>query len=299
MIKITEFRADIALIITAVIWGASYLPVASSTLTNGVFTILFWRYLISFFIMALIAYKFDKKFDINSVKYGLILGTFLFIGFSTMTFAFRYTFTSSVSFAVGLNVVFVPIFMYLLFRQKMFSYAYVGVALGAFGLYLLTKHGIVESDSEAFRHNFGLFLSIICAAFWSLHIIFTSIFSKKCELFTLIATQFAVLTLFSAAFAIFFEGSVVPVLDKNFYVMLVITVLFSTIFGFIMQNLMLRYTTPVKAAIIFTLEPISAGVIGYFVGGEMLSSVQILGAAVILAGILTSEIGSYLKAKNV
>ena len=42
----------------------------------------------------------------------------------------------------------------------------------------------------------------------------------------------------------------------------------------------------------------SAGIVGYFVGGEILSGVQIAGAGLILFGIVVSEVGSYYKNKR-
>ena len=289
-LKTKEFRADIALIFVALVWGATFLPMAGATATNGVFTILFWRFLISFVLMSAFTLKF-RKFDPNSVKYGVILGLFLFCGFSAQTFAFKFTYSGAVAFISGLNVVIVPFLMFLLFRQRIYVYSFVGIFLGALGLYFLSN--------ARFGLSFGELLSVVCAFAWALHIIFTSIFVKRCELFMLINTQFAVVCVLSLIFAFIFEGGAKPNLDYAFYKAMVISIVFATLFGFIMQHLMLRYTSPVKAALIFTLEPVSAGVLGYFVGGEHLDPLQISGAAIILAGIVISELGSYYKSKRI
>ena len=89
-----------------------------------------------------------------------------------------------------------------------------------------------------------------------------------------------------------------PNFDTEFYKAVIITAVFATVFAFFVQNAMQRYTTPMKTSLIFTLEPVSAGVLGYFVGGERFSALQIGGALVILAGILLSEVGSYYKNKG-
>ena len=87
-------------------------------------------------------------------------------------------------------------------------------------------------------------------------------------------------------------------MDRSFFVAMAVICLLGTVFGFFAQALMQKYTTPVKTALFFTLEPVTAGIMGVFVGGERLSVMQILGAALILAGVLISEIGSYLSAKR-
>jgi len=73
-----------------------------------------------------------------------------------------------------------------------------------------------------------------------------------------------------------------------------ITVLFATIFAFWVQTAMQRFTTAAKTAIIFTMEPVSAGIFGYLFANELLTFSQICGAMMILVGILIAELGSYL-----
>lgn len=287
--KITELRADILLILTAIIWGATFLPMATATVTNGVFVLLFWRFLIAFFIMVLIAYKFSSKLDFNAIKYGLILGIFLFVGFSSQTFAFKFAQTANVAFISGLNVAIVPFVVYAFFKEKISIYAYIGVALGCVGLYFLSDPSAGFTKGEA--------LSVVCAFAWAFHIVFTSHFARKCELFTLLATQFIVIVALSAIFANVFDSGINPTLDYNFYKAMVISVIFASIFGFIMMGTMLRLTTPVKAALIFTLEPVSAGILGYFIGGETFGTMQIIGAVIIISAILISEIGT-IKSKQ-
>ena len=71
-----------------------------------------------------------------------------------------------------------------------------------------------------------------------------------------------------------------------------------TAFAFFAQALMQKFTTPVKTAIFFTLEPVTAGIVGYFVGGEAMGAEKIAGAALIICGVLVSEIGSFMREKK-
>lgn len=52
-------------------------------------------------------------------------------------------------------------------------------------------------------------------------------------------------------------------------------------FAFV-QTAMQRFTTAAKTAIIFAMEPVSAGVFGYFFAHELLSLTQMCGALLIL-----------------
>ena len=78
-------KADIALIVVAIVWGATFLPMANALKTNGVFVMLFCRFFLSAIFMGFVALKFTKKFDKKSVIYGLILGSVLCLSFVTQS----------------------------------------------------------------------------------------------------------------------------------------------------------------------------------------------------------------------
>lgn len=291
MFKITEFKADIALLVTAFIWGAALLPIKASLATNDVFTILFWRFFLSAILMALIAWKFDKFFDKNAIKYGAMLGFTLFLGTSFQTTALKYTYSSSVSFIVALYVVLVPFISWILFRTKVSLYAYVGIAFGVVGLYLMQKNLQMGFGS-------GEFFSICSALSLAFHIILMGHFTKKSELFTFLTAQFLVISLCCFVFSYGFRDGVVPTMDQAFINVMLFTIFLSTLIGFGLEGVMLRYTTSIKAAIIFVFKPVTAGFLGYFLGGEHLTPLQILGASIIVLGILITEVGSYINKKS-
>jgi len=49
-------------------------------------------------------------------------------------------------------------------------------------------------------------------------------------------------------------------------------------------------TTPTRAGILFTLEPVISAVLAYFILGEILGMLGVLGGIIIVAGILISEL---------
>lgn len=285
-----EFYADFALVIVGLIWGVTFLPMAKALLSNGVFTILFWRFLIAFILMLLIGYKFIDKIDPKSIKYGSIVGVFLFLGFALQTFALKYTLSSTVAFITGLIVIFVPFLLFVFFKTKIRIHNYIGATLATIGLYMLC-------DGE-FGFGMGELLSLLCAFAYAFEIMFASIFVKKCEIFVMVLSEFLIVCILSLFCAVFFDGKVIPTLDREFVIAVGITATFATVFAFFVQNIAQRYTTPIKTVLILTLEPVVAGIVGYYFGAEILTSWQIFGAFVILLGILLSELGSYFISKT-
>lgn len=53
---------------------------------------------------------------------------------------------------------------------------------------------------------------------------------------------------------------------------------------------MQQFTTATKTAVIFTMEPVSAAIYGYFAGNEILTLIQIFGAILIIFATLVAEL---------
>ncbi|MCR4941422.1 MAG: DMT family transporter [Campylobacter sp.] len=278
-----ERIADISLIGVALVWGLTFLPMSKALQSNGVFTMLFWRFLLSAGFMGLMTLKFSKKFDPKSFKFGLILGVILFISFAFQTFALTMTYSSSVAFITGLECVIVPFYMAMIFKRKVSIFAIIGAMVAILGLWQL-------SDAKL-GGELGEVLALLCAMTYALYTAFNGEFAKKCELYQLVFIVFLSIAILSFCFGLYFENSVLPVLNLDFYTAIVITVVFGTIFAYLVQTAMQRYTTATKTALFFSLEPVCAGFIGYFFGGEILTMLQIFGAALIIFGVLIAEVG--------
>jgi drug/metabolite transporter (DMT)-like permease len=63
----------------------------------------------------------------------------------------------------------------------------------------------------------------------------------------------------------------------------------ATVFTTYVQTRFQKDTTPTRAVIIFTIEPVIAAVLAYFFLGEILGTMGMFGAALIVGGILVSE----------
>jgi drug/metabolite transporter (DMT)-like permease len=90
----------------------------------------------------------------------------------------------------------------------------------------------------------------------------------------------------------------VPIADRHGFIRftpgmvwaLAITALLGTVACFIVQAWAQRFTPPTHTALIFSMEPVFAGVTSYVLIGERLGARGVWGAALILAGVLASEL---------
>ncbi|MDD2383326.1 MAG: DMT family transporter [Sulfurospirillaceae bacterium] len=286
--KFKEFGADFLLLLVAIAWGSTFFIVQAAVNETPVYTFLFWRFLLAGLIMGLISYKQLHHLTKEVVLAGGLLGLFMFLGYAFQTFGLKYTFSSTVGFITGLNVIVVPFASYLLFKHKASIFSLLGAVIAALGLYFLTLNSEIG-------FSLGEFYALICAIMFALHIACTDPLSKKYNIFLLVSIQFLTVALCSLFGGLALEGTVIPpVINSMFINAIVITVIFATIFAFWVQTAMQRFTTAAKTAIIFTMEPVSAGVFGYFFANEVLSSSQLWGAVLIIGGMLLAELGSYL-----
>jgi len=286
--KLRELGADFLLLMVAVAWGSTFFVVQAAVNETPVYTFLFWRFSLAGLLMALISFKQLRLINKEVLKAGILLGLFMFLGYAFQTFALTYTYSSTVGFITGLSVIVVPFISFLLFKHKASLFSTLGAVIAAIGLYFLTLNSEIG-------FSLGELYAFVCAMMFALHIVFTGHLSRQHNIYLLVTIQFLTVGICSFVGGFAMEGSIIPPnTDKLFINAIAITVIFATIFAFWVQTAMQRFTTAAKTAIIFTMEPVSAGIFGYFFANELLSFSQIGGAVLILCGMLLAELGSYV-----
>ncbi len=290
--KFKEFGADLSLISVAVSWGTTFVIVQDAIKDVPVFSFLFMRFFLSFLLMALFSIKRIKELSLPLVKAAMLLGTLFFLGYASQTYALLSLKSSIVAFITGLNVIIVPIVVFLLFRQKVLASSIAGAFIAAIGLWMLT------GAENIFDINRGEIYALACATFFAVHIVYTAKLSKEYNVFLLVTVQLFVVSILAFVASIYFDPSVLPKkFSYNLMLALVTTVIFATVYALFVQTYMQQFTTPAKAAIIFTMEPVSAAIFSYYYAGETLNILQITGGALMISAMLISEIGSYYKRK--
>lgn len=282
--KLLEYRADFLLLTVAVGWGVTFLMVQDAIASVPVYSFLFFRFAIATILMAIIAYKHYDKLNKETVIYGVILGLFLFSGFATQTFGLTYTKSSIIAFLTGLNVIIVPFIAYFIFKDHVRRMVFVSSIIAVGGLYMLTMSGKMTI-------GVGETLGLICALFFALQIVFTGIYSKKVDVYMLVLFQFLTVTILSLLFSLSLDDVTFNInFDYTFLKAVIITSIFATVYAFLIQTYMQQFTTPTKTAIIFTMEPVSAAIYGYFAANEVLTFIQLGGAILIIFATLLAEI---------
>jgi drug/metabolite transporter (DMT)-like permease len=214
----------------------------------------------------------------------LAVGAFGVVGFAGYWFqnaGLERTTTSNSAFITGLFVVFTPVFETLVTRRRPSVHVIVAVACAVVGLFLLEGAGFDMHSGDA--------LTLGCAACFAMWILMGAYFTQHFDPVALTAGQLVVFALL--AVPVVAVGGLGHVTARVLVAAAVTGVLCSAA-AFTIQLWGQRFVEPARAAVILELEPVVAGLIGYWIG-ERLGVSGYIGALVILAGIVVAESRSW------
>lgn len=280
-----EHLADISLIFVSLIWGSSFVIVKDTLIYLNEYFLLVIRFAIATGILGLyLLLKKINPFKRNLLKEGAILGLILFIALGTQTIGLKYTTATNSAFITGLYVILTPIFAVLLFKKFPKVRSILAVILATLGLFLLTFNSTL-----GFHFNFGDLITIVAAVAFAFQILYTDKYVRKSDPFSLTFMEFGFMTLFSIIFTLLF-GSISTNFQSNIIFSLIYLGVVVSFISYFTQTVAQKYTQPLKVALIFTLEPVFAGIFGFILSSEILSLINLFGAGLILLGMIIAEI---------
>ncbi len=284
------------LIVVTLVWGTGF-PITDIALRNGFTTLMLMaaRFVIATFVLMLIFSKHLKFFSKKHLWAGVATGLFLFLGFYFQTKGLEYTTPSKNAFLTQVCVIFTPFLSWVVFHKQPPLKAFIASFISILGIFILTN---------AYRGintvSLGDFLTLIAAVTITFHVVLTAYFIEKFNLdaimFTLV--QFAFVALISLSAIFILEQEIVLNLgdylntEKSWFI-LIFPLLYlgflNTAFGFTIQTLAIKYTSPVRTSIIVSQEALIGTIASIIIIGEHLTINIIIGGFLIVFALLVSE----------
>jgi drug/metabolite transporter (DMT)-like permease len=205
-------------------------------------------------------------------------------GFSFQTLGLRHTTPSRSAFITGLAVLLVPFLARFLYGRRVPASSWAGVALAVAGLSALYLDAISASVQT------GDLLTLGCTLAYGLQIVWTSEFSPRHPLSLLTLVQ--VLVTFLGAGLLLPLEPVRLAAGAALWGTVAFTGLAMTAGAFFVMNWAQRHTSAVRAGLIYSLEPVTASLFSWWFGGEVMGRAQLVGGALIVAGVVVGEVGS-------
>lgn len=274
-------RHELALFFTAIFWGLGFVFMDIALDELNTFSILTIRFLGSALIIFALAYKAIIRAKKQDVINGAILGVFLFLAFAFQTYGLVFTSASRNAFLTAANVVMVPLIMFLVYKQKITNNIKLGSVLMFLGIGFVSGFGTTG-------FNIGDALTLICALFFALHIIFISKFLNDKNLYVIVCMQMLVAGLISL-----FLGLITSSLSfagaGNISFALFYVVVVSTCLTFFLQNYGLSKVDSSKGAIILSTEALFGTLGSIVILGETISAMTLIGFVLMFIGIIVVE----------
>jgi drug/metabolite transporter (DMT)-like permease len=292
-----KFTAEGALLLATIIWGATFVII--KTALKDISPMLFVSFRFSFAALILLPFiiRILKNLDKKTLFGGLLVGLFYFLGFTAQTTGLNYTSATKSGFITGTFVVFTPIFQLIIEKRKPAIENIIGVTLVLIGLVFLSSKGdtflnVFKEIGENF--NKGDFLTLLCAVFFALYIVYLDIESKKLDLISLVFLQIAVAGLGGFLFVLIFSLAGLEGIKFNYSNNLLFAILYTailaTIITTIIQTRYQKETTPTKAGIIFSFEPIFSALVAFLALNEKISDFRLAGCVFIFIGLVVTEL---------
>ncbi len=280
-----QIHAELILASVTLFWGATFPIVKDAIVEMPVMAFLWIRFAVAAVLLAFLAGRSGfATLDRRGWLIGIGLGALLAIAFILQTFGLERTSSANAGFLTGLGVIWVPLLAGPLLKKPAVFASKVGVGIALVGLFLLTWH-------TPWNLNFGDLLVVLCSIFIALHILGLDVFTKgydgKALTFVQIATAAIIYLLGSFAFE---PTSLPQVWTGSLIFAFVITAVFATVYAFWAMTTFQSRTTPTRAALIYTLEPVFAAIFSIWLAGDRLTAIGWAGGALIVVGMIFAEV---------
>jgi drug/metabolite transporter (DMT)-like permease len=277
-------RADLTLALIALIWGTTFVVIKRAL--NDVTPVFYLalRFSLAAVLLAIFFHRRIRRgFGRQEFWAGLRVGSILMLGYVLQTVGLQTTTPSKSAFLTGLYIVLVPFANSLVYRSRPQIREVSGAVVAGLGMGLLSMQG------ETFSMGKGELLTIGCAVAFAFHIVLLGHWAPIVGFESL-----GLLQIVSAAAVAIIAAPLVetPTIHWSPMVWTAILVggVFATALAFVLQTWAQQITSPARAAIIFSLEPVFAWLSSWAIEGEMLTLRAACGALLILGGILVVEL---------
>lgn len=275
-------RQELVLIFITMVWGGTFLVVHRAMAYSGPFFFVGLRFATASLLLACFFWRYLRALTWLEIRAGTMIGLAIAGGYGLQTWGMQTISSSQSAFLTALYVPVVPLLQWLVLRQPPGIMAWLGIALAFSGLVLVAgpqQSGIALSAGES-----ATLLSTLAIA---AEIILISRYAGQVDVRRVTLVQLLVASACAFLFMIP-NGEALP----SFSLPLVLSAAGLGAASALIQvtmNWAQRSVSPVRATVIYAGEPVWAGIVGRL-AGERLPAAALLGGALIVCGVIVSEL---------
>ena len=292
-----KMKNSLLLLLTSFIWGVAFVAQSVGGETVGCFTFNGVRSLIGALVLIPVIFFLDaqKKKELGEEKFqeqkgdfktlltgGICCGVMLCIASNFQQFGISFTTVGKAGFITAMYILIVPI-LGLFMKKKVSMKVWFGVVLATIGLYMLCM------TSESFSLSKGDFLVLICAGFFSLHILIIDYFSPKADGVRMSCIQFFVCGIISMIIAFIFEQPNLGAILSGWLPILYAGILSCGV-AYTLQIVGQKNMDPTVASLILSLESVFSVLAGWVILNQKLSGRELFGCGLMFLAIIMAQL---------
>ena len=272
-----RWLAVLALFATAAAWGASFTLVKGVVEKMAPEPFIFFRFTLAGLILLVAA---RRRLSRALLVPGLVLGTFVFVGYLAQTHGLRFISAPRSAFLTGLYVIIVPFFQWRTAGRPRAN-VWIASVLAVAGTTILVGDGFTAGSIV------GHLLTLACAVIFALHVVYTARWSTSEGSAALAGIQVLIVGLAAAPLTLFAKPT--P-WDPHLIAVILITAIVTTAIAFAALMWAQAQVSATEAAVILSFEPVAAAITSIAFEGEPLTASFIAGGLMILAAMLLSQL---------
>lgn len=281
-------KAECVLVLITMVWGGTFLLVQHAMTVSGPMFFVGLRFAAAAIIVALFSWRSLRDLTLFELKAGAFIGVAIMLGYGLQTVGLQSIPSSQSAFITALYVPFVPLLQWLVLGRRPGLMPSIGIMLAFTGLMLLSG-----PSGAALNFSPGEIATLISAIAIAAEIILISNFAGQVDVKRVTVVQLAVTALLSFLM-------VVPTQEHipDFSWLLLCSALGLGAASAAIQvamNWAQKSVSPTRATLIYAGEPVWAGIVGR-IAGERLPAIALLGAGMIVAAVIVSELKTKGKA---
>ena len=288
--NLRHYRADALMLITALIWGSTFVAQRLGMDHIGPFLYTGLRFAIGAITLLPLIWLLRKPAQAGErpsrlsrpmLLGSLVLGLVLTLGINLQQIGLMFTTVTNSGFITGLYVILVPVFG-LFIGMRTHKGTWAGAVMALVGMVLLS----VTAEFTVAR---GDWLQLVGACFWAVHVLLVGALASRYDPILVSFIQFLVCAVVSLTLAVALEPINFAAIAQALPAILYGGILAVGV-AFTLQVVAQKDAITSHAAIILSLEAVFAALAGWLILGETLTPRGLLGCALMLAGMLTAQL---------
>jgi drug/metabolite transporter (DMT)-like permease len=281
--------AELLLLTITALWGGTFAIVKGAMLTTSPSAFVLLRFALAFGVALLLWPQAMRGWDARLVRRGLLLGAMYGVGFMLQTIGLTMTTASASAFITGTMVAFVPFVHRFVDQAAIRPNHIASIVLVLGGLWVFTA-----PDNNGV--NLGDGLTLASAALWAFYLTYLDrwtleLHDEPQKQNALVILQFAATIIIAGVGSILMDDAPFRVEWSSALIWgLIYCGIFASVITTWVQTRFQRFTHPVRAGVIFAMEPIFAAIIAWFALHEGWTTREAIGAGILIAGVVGPDI---------